>query len=401
MTNNKTKINLNATQQSEVDSILSSLTKRQAAFVYAHVIQGEPPHKAVRTARYRTANTQVVVQRLFNYDDVMTAVERCQAIVAKAAAEATEATEADKAAQDPATQDALREALRKLIGNTLDEKRVTEIAREVVMRETAHAPIRVEVVEPTKVTHDCGTQHFHFSRLLNYLLAGRNVWLAGPAGTGKTTAAENAAVAMGKVLGVDMPFYFNGAIDSEHKLLGFTDAQGRVVSRPFREAFVNGGLYLFDEVDASMPSALLAFNAALSNSRCDFPDGCLPKHPNFRAIAAANTWGFGATHDYVGRCKIDEAFRDRFVGLAWPVDTALERKIALAGIEDKAQGEKWIDYVQRVRGAAEKNGIRTVISPRASINGCALLHQGVRWSEAAEACVRKGLPQDTWNTINA
>jgi hypothetical protein len=35
-----------------------------------------------------------------------------------------------------------------------------------------------------------------------------------------------------------------------------------VVNTDFRRAYKDGGLFLFDEIDASFPQALLAFNAA-------------------------------------------------------------------------------------------------------------------------------------------
>lgn len=297
--------------------------------------------------------------------------------------------------------DALRTALREIMGDTLDEKRVTAIARAIVKQEVGLCPVRIEVREPSGKVADMGMQHRQFNKLVTKLGAGVNVYLAGPAGTGKTTGARVAAQALSKMWGRDVRFYFNGAIDSEHKLLGFVDAQGRIVSRPFREAFTNGGVYLFDEVDASLAGALLAFNSALANGHCDFPDGCFEKHRDFRCIAAANTWGFGATHDYVGRCKLDEAFRDRFVMLHWDTDEALERSIAMSHIADENLGSKWITYVQQCRAKAKIAGIRCVISPRASINGCMLLQAGETWEEASEACVRKGMPEESWKQINA
>lgn len=298
-------------------------------------------------------------------------------------------------------KDALRSALRDIIGDTLDENRVTEIVRTIVKQEVGLAPVRVEVVTPSTKTVDMGIQHRNFQSLVTKLLAGCNVYLAGPAGTGKTTAGEFSAKALEAHWGREVPFYFNGAIDSEHKLLGFTDAQGRIVSRPFRKAFTEGGVYLFDEVDASLPSALLAFNAALSNGWCDFPDGCFKKHPDFRCIAAANTWGFGATHDYVGRAKLDEAFRNRFVMLAWDTDETLERHLALTKIEDQNLGSKWITNVQQCRAKAKIAGVRCVISPRASIYGCMLLQAGETWQEAEESCIRMGMADESWNQIKA
>lgn len=227
-----------------------------------------------------------------------------------------------------------------------------------------------------------GLHHRRFPDLLQKVQAGVNVWLAGPAGTGKTTAAANVAKAL------DLKFFFNGAIDNEYKLLGFTDAQGRVVSRPFREAFEKGGVYLFDEVDASLPGALLAFNAAMANGHCDFPDGCIERHKDFRAIAAANTYGYGANADYVGRNRMDGAFLDRFVMQGWEIDEVLERSIA--------GNDKWVTYVQDVRKRVSSKGLKVIISPRASIHGAKLLAAGVSWEECQTSCLRRGMTDEQW-----
>ena len=393
---------------------MNQLTPKQQAFVDA-VLAGMSPNAAASKAGYKYAaqaaltlsKTPAVAAAITEgskKQGKQTQQEKEEAKQEEITKESKEAidqiAERPKPAAAPST-DTLRAALREIMGDTLDEKRVTEIVRSVVKQETGLQPVRVEVVTPTGKSVELGIQHRQFSKLLTKLMAGRNVYLAGPAGTGKTTAGEFAAQALAVHLGCDMPFYFNGAIDSEHKLLGFVDAQGRIVSRPFRKAFTEGGLYLFDEVDASLAGALLAFNAALSNGWCDFPDGCFKKHPNFRCMAAANTWGFGATHDYVGRAKLDEAFRDRFVMLKWDTDETLERHIALPHIEDQDLGGRWISRVQQCRAAAARAGVRCVISPRASINGCALLHAGEEWSEVEESCIRKGMADESWAQISA
>lgn len=275
----------------------------------------------------------------------------------------------------------------------IDEEAIRAIAREEAGKAAGIAPVRVVIQDRHKGDMDAGVQHRAFPDLVAMLSADCNVWLAGPAGTGKTTAASNAAKALGR------PFHFNGAIDSEHKLLGFTDAQGRIVSRPFREAFINGGIYLFDEVDASLPGALLAFNAALANGHCDFPDGCKERHADFVCIGAANTYGHGATHDYVGRAKMDAAFLDRFVSLDWPVDPALESAIALSFIADSGLGQKWVAHVQGCRARSIAAGIKVVISPRASIHGVKLLQAGMKWEAAEAATIRKGMAAESWKQI--
>jgi hypothetical protein len=274
----------------------------------------------------------------------------------------------------------------------LDESRVIALIKE----HSVPQPIRIEYKERHSGEHKQDLAHKDFARLLKAVSSGENVWLVGPAGTGKTTAAEQVA----KVLGLE--FHFNGALDSEHKLLGFVDAQGRIVSRPFRKAWTEGGVYLFDEVDASLPQALLAFNAALANGIVDFPDGAVRKHKDFVCIAGANTIGQGATVEYNGRYKPDAAFVDRFAMFKWEVDETLERTLALGKIADKELGNKWVDLVQKVRRKiASEGSVKHVVSPRASIGGCALLHAGFTWEEAIDSRLRKGLDAAVWARVSA
>ena len=416
------KIQISQDNEKRIIGALSLLTPKQRIFVRLHVVDKVAALDAVKRAGYETSAHRAL-RRMMKNKDVMGVIKSIEGILGNESKQSSETKQestkqeskliehdlsgneaTSKTINVPASgngTDALRDALREIMGDTLDEQRVTDIVRAVVKQEVGLAPVRIQVCEPSGKVADMGLQHRQFNKLVTKLAAGVNVYLAGPAGTGKTTGARVAAQALSKMWGREVKFYFNGAIDSEHKLLGFTDAQGRIVSRPFREAFTNGGVYLFDEVDASLAGALLAFNAALANGHCDFPDGCMEKHPDFRCIAAANTWGFGATHVYVGRAKLDEAFRDRFVMLNWDTDEALERSIAMAQIKDENLGSKWITYVQQCRANAKKAGIRAVISPRASINGCLLLQAGETWDEVAEGCVRKGMPEESWKQINA
>jgi cobaltochelatase CobS len=214
-----------------------------------------------------------------------------------------------------------------------------------------------------------------------------NVWLVGPVGSGKTSAAAQVARDLG------LPFRFNGAIDNEYKLRGFIDAQGRLISPPFRQAFEHGGVYLFDECDASMPGAVLAFNSALANGACDFPDGEVARHPDCIIIAAANTWGQGATHAYVGRMKQDAAFLDRFVQLEWGYDEDLEHAIS--------RNRQWSSRVQAIRAAIAELGIQHIVSPRASYWGAVLLAAGVPEDQVLAMKVRGSLDDKQWREVLA
>lgn len=286
----------------------------------------------------------------------------------------------------------IEQAIRAIVSATtpaLDEARVIALIRE----HAARPEIRRIVVEDTRgEVRDCGLQHVEFEKLLKACsardAAGNrlNVWLSGPAGSGKTTAAESVAKALG------LRFAFNGAIDTEYKLLGFTDAQGRLVSRPFRDVYENGGVYLFDEIDRSLPGALLAFNAALANGVCDFPDGTVKRHPDCVIIAAANTYGLGGGADvYVGAMKQDAALLDRFAYIKFPVDEALER----ATCPDSA----WCDYVQSVRAKVARQGLKVIVSPRASYQGASLLAAGLDRETVIAMTLRKGLSDEQWGAV--
>jgi len=197
-----------------------------------------------------------------------------------------------------------------------------------------------------------------------------NVWIAGPAGSGKTHAARSFAKAAG------LEFYYNGALRDAFELLGYNDANGVYHTTAFREAYEKGAVYLHDECDGSDNAALLALNGALANGIASFPDRMVERHPDCRIIATGNTWGMGATSDYVGRSKIDAAFLDRFgVRLAWDYDTALE--VSISGNADFAR------RVQAARERARSAGLKVLITPRASIAGAALIAAGFTHEESA------------------
>jgi hypothetical protein len=280
--------------------------------------------------------------------------------------------------------------IQTLAAGAINEARVIELIREHAPKPRQHEI--VVTVPETGERRNIGTQHRQFETLLRACAARDhagnrlNVLLVGTAGSGKTTAAEMVSKALG------LPFYFNGAIDNEYKLLGFTDAQGRIVSRPFRHAYEHGGVYLFDELDASLPGALLAFNAATSNGHCDFPDGSVDRHPDCVILAAANTFGHGATDQYTGRAKLDISFLDRFVPIAWEIDESLETATC--------PNTDWCGYVQAVRRRVNEHGIaRALISPRASYQGAALLAAGLDRDTVIAMALRKGMSADQWQAV--
>lgn len=293
-------------------------------------------------------------------------------------------TDADRRAQQ------IAEAMRLMAAATapaaveapkLDEDRVIELVK-LHSAKPDHVTITVQSATPREpVTLSDTPRHALFPRVLRAIGAALNVLIVGPAGSGKTTIAEQVAEAL------SLPFYMTGAVDSPYKLLGFRDAQGRYEPTAFRRAFEHGGVFLFDEMDASSPSALLAFNAALANGYADFPDGMVKRHADFRVIAAANTYGAGRDRQYVGRNQLDAASRDRFVTLPMDYDARLER--LLAGPDQLAGA--WCAFVQAARAASRTLKIQHVISPRATLQGAALLAAGESLDDTIDATLWRGL----------
>lgn len=300
-------------------------------------------------------------------------------------------TPAPAAAAVSADKSAALAALQALLAPSVD---MAEVERLVTAKVAAAlegtAMLRIEVARVDGSKHKVeGQQHPLFPRLLRAISSrmangiAPNVWIAGPTGSGKTHAAEQCAKAIG------VKFYFNGALGMAHELVGFVDAAGNYHRTPFREAFENGGVYLFDEVDASDNAALLALNAALANGVCSFPDSVEPirRHKDFICIGAANTFGQGATAEFIGRAKIDAAFLSRFpVKLHWTYDVALEQ--AISGNVDFAK------RVQAARARAQAAGVKIVIDPRHSQAGAALIAAGATFDEAAEDTYLAGLSAD-------
>lgn len=271
------------------------------------------------------------------------------------------------------------------IGTGITEEDIRSLIKsEIKTLAPREIHIRINDNEPFPLPG--GDYHRQFETVLKAVMCG-NVALIGPAGSGKTTLAEQVARALG------IEFYFTGAISSEYKLTGFVDAQGRVTSTAFRRAYETGGLFLFDEIDASLPAAVLAFNAALANGHADFPDGAIRRHEKFFCMAAANTYWTGADRVYVGRNQLDGATLDRFIMIDFEYDEELEKKLA--------SNADWVSYVQKVRKAARDQKTRHVVSPRASIMGSRLLEQGISRADVEHMVLFKGLDKDAVTKLRA
>lgn len=284
--------------------------------------------------------------------------------------------------------DTLADAQGELqVAVSITSSNIGELSAKVKELADAARPREITVVLPDGQRHDVGVQHKQFDVLLKLVAARVNAFLVGPAGSGKTRAAEGVSEALG------LKFYSMsvGPQSTQAQIFGYTDANGRLVRTSFREAYENGGIFLMDEIDAGNAAVITAINQATANMACGFPDGMVRKHPDFVFIAAGNTYGRGADRQYVGRTQLDAATLDRFAVVNWDYDNALERAIT--------SNATWTLRVQTLRENAVKNNVRHVISPRASLFGEKLLSLGMPQADVEEMLIWKGIDKATREKI--
>lgn len=153
----------------------------------------------------------------------------------------------------------------------------------------------------------------NLGRMIVNAKLGLNSLLVGPAGSGKTIAAEQLAEALGR--GFGHVCLTAGA--SETWLFGRQTANG-FIEGSFSEKYRNGGVFLGDELDAADANLMLAINTALANGHLYNPiiGENINRHPDFVFVGAANTLGRGGSSVYTGRSRLDAATLNRFVTLA-------------------------------------------------------------------------------------
>ncbi len=205
---------------------------------------------------------------------------------------------------------------------------------------------KVEIIFNRKgiktVTDSDKLRHEKYEETSRVIAAGLSPYLVGPAGSGKSTILEQIAYDL------KLPYYptpVNGQT-SEYNIIGYNDAKGQYVRTAFRDAYEKGGVFLFEEIDAGNPNIMTVINNSMSQSSYLFPDGKLvKKHDDFIVGASANTYGRGASLQYIGRNPLDAATVDRFAMIEVSYDTKLEKALAT--------NKAWLNYVYEIRRVVE------------------------------------------------
>ena len=223
--------------------------------------------------------------------------------------------------------------------------------------------IKIGNSKPRKVN---GVIPEYFEKLLRKAQARRNLMLVGPAGSGKTHIAGMLAEA----LGLDHASQSCTAGMSESALSGWLLPTGdagkfEYVQSEFVRIYENGGVFLFDEMDAADPNVLIFINQAIANGKFSLPirhkNPTVVRHPDFIAIAATNTFGGGADAMYHARNALDAATLDRFKSGMMVVDYSdvVEEKLVDADI---------LEWGREVRSIIKNHKLKRLMSTRVMID---------------------------------
>lgn len=285
---------------------------------------------------------------------------------------------------------ALAEVIVNTKGNEIADKIVGNIAKQVddyVQKTYGTIKRKIEIEVNGKKSELKGILHEKFDTILKFVANDEPVFLTGPAGSGKNVICKQVADALG------LKFYFTNAVTQEYKLTGFTDAMGEFQETQFYKAFKNGGLFMLDEMDASIPEVLVILNSAIANRYFDFPApiGYVEAHPDFRVVSAGNTFGLGADYEYVGRNQLDMASLDRFA----VVKIDYDQNIELAVCDNNSA---LVTFARHFRKACEQAGIKHLISYRA-ISRIHKMEKAIGINEAIETCLVKNMQKDDLSMI--
>ena len=254
---------------------------------------------------------------------------------------------------------------------------------------TSGTVINITVNGETRQAQIKGIVNPKFARIMKYLVNGENVYMWGPAGTGKNVTAKQCAEAL------DMPIFYMNTIYTKYDLCGYMDAQGNYVPTTFYN-FMKApkGLFFFDEYDNSQSAATVCFNDLLEDKKYTFPNGeTLYLDENHKIIAAGNTNGQGATEEYNDRYQMDESNRSRFMFVPVTYDPAVEKSIV-------GESNDILDFINDMRRVRDEIGIKLILGYR-EIKRLKTYEDDDDLPELFDNMLLKGMEQDTINEIAA
>lgn len=210
---------------------------------------------------------------------------------------------------------ALENVVKTALATALGKDEVTNIIRDEIKK---FPPYKLDItVNNSPVKQIDGYARPEFKYALELAANRLNILMVGAAGCGKTYIAKQVAEALSLRFG---SISCSSGMSESH-LTGWllpTSSGGafEYVKSVFVDIYENGGVFLFDEIDAADSNTLLFVNQALANGGFFLPQRHnnpeVKKHKDCIIMAAANTYGTGGNIIYAGRERLDESTLDRF-----------------------------------------------------------------------------------------
>lgn len=270
----------------------------------------------------------------------------------------------------------------------LDKEGIEQVVRDAI---DARAP-KILVIEKDERTYtQFALAHDELPTLIKLIntrnASGHrlNIYMHGPAGSGKSTAARQTAEALGLRFG----YTSLNPMTPDSRTLGFMHAGGHYVETEFFKCYTQGGVFCFDEIDNASASFVTTLNSVLENGHGAFPHGVFKRHEDFVCVCTANTIGRGGDIHYPERRALDSAFLERFIFLEWAYDQTLTRTIVAGIVGDKT--EELMTWVDDKSADYKARFPELVISPRAYIQSALLQAQGFSKKLIESAAIARGL----------
>ena len=197
------------------------------------------------------------------------------------------------------------------------------------------------------------------SKIKRTIEAGiKNIWLCGPAGSGKSVMTRQIANEL------DIPYLCIscGVGTSSTEFIGYKYPTRE--STKFAEYYSKPSIILLDEFTALDPAVAQICNAALANDEIETTTGTVYRDPNCIIIATSNTFGSGASRQYVANNQLDASTIDRFVG------GIIE--VSYSELYESKYDTEVVSYVNKLRNIIKTYDFRRIASTRMIQAGCAL-----------------------------
>lgn len=288
-----------------------------------------------------------------------------------------------------------------------DASKVLQIVQDEMAKLQALKPTIIEIkrddAPPTKIEG----AHFNMERLIRLISAGIPVYTWGPPGTGKSTAALQAAEALGLYYEVDTL----DPTTTRSMIQGFMDATRQPSYTAFSRCYTGegvevesgknkGGLYIGEEIDCAPASVQSLKNTAYANGHSPFAWGMRKRGEKFGGVYNGNTPG-RPTREFPERKPMSAAFLDRLYFMYWGRDENITRRatgrpLVVSPTRDTRTCSPglWSEWCDKILVWKATNAPTLMVTDRAVHVGIRAMAAGEGMLEVAHGMIFRGADEE-------